>query len=308
MCLPSPGNSSPARPVILRSADSCESHSYSRTRASPAAREKSPLTFPYSPHPPAIPRCTPRTSANPAAKMHPAATPYLPARHFSPTAPTAIPLHAIGIAPAAPHSAVCATVRLLRSESDPPAKSAPLPYSFRSCSATPRAARGPACRNRCRHARRSRLRGRFRRARKSRRRSHAQHLFPLRPRIRRRSIQRAIDHQARHFFYYHVEIKFRDPVALKIRRRIQKINRVRDIALNSKLNGIHLVAERQIDRLRVFHHARAELRRQVFMVHQVSPLFRVVVHRHDVRLSKRDTPHIFVEIDKFLQRHAIRRG
>src|ERR1700675_2435052 len=58
------------------------------------------------------------------------------------------------------------------------------------------------------------------------RRADAQHLFPSRPGVGDIAVQRAVNHQPRHLFYYLFKIKFRDAVALEIWRRIQEIDGV----------------------------------------------------------------------------------
>src|SRR5271165_4316891 len=62
--------------------------------------------------------------------------------------------------------------------------------------------------------------------RKSGRGAQTQHLFPSRPGICGISLQSAVNHHARHFVQYVFEIEFGDAVALKVRRRIQEINRI----------------------------------------------------------------------------------
>ena len=81
-------------------------------------------------------------------------------------------------------------------------------------------------------------------------------------------MQRAIDHQPRHLFHYHLEVKLRNPVALEIWRRVQKIDRVRHVILHRKFDRVHFISERLIDRLRVLHDARAHRRGQIFVLHQ----------------------------------------
>ena len=68
-------------------------------------------------------------------------------------------------------------------------------------------------------------------------------------------MKRAVDHQLRHLIQHHLEVIRRNPVALEIRRGIQKVDRVRHIALDRKLNRVHFVAQRLIDALRILHDA-----------------------------------------------------
>src|SRR5260370_18293687 len=109
-------------------------------------------------------------------------------------------------------------------------------------------------------------RGALWRSRKSRRRADAEHLFPARPWIRSLAVQRPVNHQPRHFLYHLFEIKFRDAVALEIWRWIQEVDGVGHAVFNRELDGVHFVAQRLVDGLRIFHHARTELRRQVLVV------------------------------------------
>src|SRR5438874_11679151 len=48
------------------------------------------------------------------------------------------------------------------------------------------------------------------RSRESRACSDAKHLFPSWPGVRSLAVERAVDHQARHFFHHVLEIEFRD--------------------------------------------------------------------------------------------------
>src|SRR6266403_1102454 len=138
--------------------------------------------------------------------------------------------------------------------------------------------------------------------------ANAEHLFPPRPRVRSLAVQRAVNHQPRHFFHHVLEIKFRDAVALEIRRRIQEVDGVRHTIFNGELDGVHLVAQRLVDGLRIFHNALAELRRQVLVVDKVFAFPWIVVNWQNVRLAESEAPHALIEIDELLARHAAWRG
>ena len=59
------------------------------------------------------------------------------------------------------------------------------------------------------------------------------------------------------------EIKFGDAVAFEIGCGIQKIDCVGHAVLDGEFDGVHFVAERLIDGLRIFDDARAELGRKI---------------------------------------------
>src|ERR1700722_6585584 len=86
-----------------------------------------------------------------------------------------------------------------------------------------------------------------------------EHFFPARPGIRHVALESAVDDQLGHLFDDMPEIKFRDAVALKIGSGIQEIDGVGHALLDCELDRIHLVAERLIDCLRIFHDARTQL-------------------------------------------------
>src|SRR3984957_20140960 len=90
-------------------------------------------------------------------------------------------------------------------------------------------------------------------------RSDAQHFFPARPGIRQVALESTVDDQIGHLFDDVAEIKFRDAVALKVGSGIQEIDGVGHALLDCELDRIHLVAERLIDCLRIFHDARTQL-------------------------------------------------
>src|SRR5437870_1124909 len=138
--------------------------------------------------------------------------------------------------------------------------------------------------------------------------SDAEHLFPTRPGTRSLAVQGPVDHQPGHFFHHMLEIEFRDAGALEIRRGIQKVDGVGHPAFDGELDGVHFVAQRLVDRLRIFHHARAELRRQVLMVDQVFAFLGIIVDGDDVRFAESEASHVLIEINEFLKGHAVRRS
>src|SRR5260370_33741412 len=144
------------------------------------------------------------------------------------------------------------------------------------------------------------------RSRKPRRRSNAKHLFPARPWIRSLAVQRAVNHQPRHRFYYMLEIEFRNAVTLEIRRWIQEVDGVGHALFDGELDRVHLVAQRLIDGLRIFHDPRPEFRRQVLMVDKIFPFLGIVANGKNVRLAESEPAHILIQIDQFLNRHALR--
>src|SRR5467141_4689412 len=146
------------------------------------------------------------------------------------------------------------------------------------------------------------------RARKSGGGANAEHLFPAWPWIRSLAVQRAVNHQPRHFLHHVLEIEFRNAVALEIRRGIQEVDGVGYAVFDGELDGIHFVAQRLIDGLRIFHHTRAELRSQVLMVDQVLAFLGIIVNGDNVRLAESETAQVLSEIDEFLEGHAVRRS
>ena len=119
-------------------------------------------------------------------------------------------------------------------------------------------------------------------------------------------MQRSIDHQTSHAVHHMFEIKFGDAVALEIRRRIQEVDGIRYALLDCKLDGVHFVSKRLVDGLRVAHNALAQLWRKIIVVHEIAALLGIISHGQNIHLAERKATHVFVEIDKFLQRHAIR--
>ena len=97
-------------------------------------------------------------------------------------------------------------------------------------------------------------------------------------------MQGAVDDQAGHFVDDVFEIKFGDAVALEIRSGIQEIDGVGDSVLDREFDGVHLVAEGLVDRLRVFHDTRAELGRQIVMIDEVLALLGIVVNGQRYRI------------------------
>ena len=83
------------------------------------------------------------------------------------------------------------------------------------------------------------------------------------------AVQRAIDDEVRHLLDDVREVERRDAIALEVRRRIQVVDRVGHAVLDRELDRVHLVAERQVDRLRVADDPRADLRRQVLVLDEV---------------------------------------
>ena len=71
-----------------------------------------------------------------------------------------------------------------------------------------------------------------------------------------------------------LKIKFGDAIALEIRRGIQEIDGVGHAILHRKFDGVHFIAQREIDGLCVFHDTRAEFGLQVIMFDQVAALLR----------------------------------
>src|SRR5579864_8710047 len=110
-------------------------------------------------------------------------------------------------------------------------------------------------------------------------RADAKHFLPARPGIRHVALESAVDDQLGHLFDYVAKIKFRDPVALEIWSWIQKIDGVGHAVLDSELDRIHFVAESLIDRLRIFHDARAKLRGKIIVIDQVAAFLRIVGDR-----------------------------
>ena len=84
------------------------------------------------------------------------------------------------------------------------------------------------------------------------------------------AVERAIDHELRHLLDHHVEVERRDAIALEVGRRVQEVDRVGHAVLDRELDRVHLVAERQVDRLRVADDARAELGGQVLVLDEVA--------------------------------------
>src|SRR5271163_3417907 len=72
----------------------------------------------------------------------------------------------------------------------------------------------------------------FRRACETAGSANAQHFFPPRPRIRRRAVKRAVDHESSHALHDSFEVKLGDAIALEIRRWVQEINGVRHALLD----------------------------------------------------------------------------
>src|SRR6266404_4756722 len=136
----------------------------------------------------------------------------------------------------------------------------------------------------------------------------AKHLLPARTGMRSLAVQRAVDHQPRHLFHDVFEIKLRDAVALEIRCRIEEVDGIGHSIFYGELDGVHFVAQRLVDGLRIFHDAGAESRRQIFMVNNVFAFLGIVVNRENVRLAKCEAPYVLSEIDEFLQGHAVRRS
>src|SRR5687768_3583742 len=82
-------------------------------------------------------------------------------------------------------------------------------------------------------------------------RTDPEHLFPSGPASRRVGVEGALDYEGGHLFDDMREIEVGDAIPLEVGRRIQIVDRVRHTVLDRKLNRVHLVAERLIDRLRV---------------------------------------------------------
>src|SRR5215472_17205421 len=135
-----------------------------------------------------------------------------------------------------------------------------------------------------------------------------QHFFPARPGRIALSAKSPVDHQSRHLFYDQLKIEFRDAVAFEIRRGIEEVDGIGHAVLYRELDGVHFVPEGLIDGLRVLDDAHAQCRGQVRVVDQVLALFRIVMDRDNVSLAESEAAHVLVEIDEFLQRHAIRRS
>src|SRR5579862_4399205 len=101
-------------------------------------------------------------------------------------------------------------------------------------------------------------------------RTNAEHFFPSRPGICHVAFESAVDDQLGHLFDDVAEIKFGDTVALKVGSRIQEIDGIGHAVLYRELDRIHFVAKRLIDRLRIFHDARAELCGKISVIDQVA--------------------------------------
>src|SRR5687768_2490576 len=96
---------------------------------------------------------------------------------------------------------------------------------------------------------------------------------------------------------------------LCVRSRIHEIDRVGNIVLDSKLDGVQVITERSAKGAHVFSHAVSELRRQVvgivyvLFARKVS-LARVVRHDHHFFLAHAVTAHELFELNSGLQGHT----
>src|SRR6266849_4136549 len=104
------------------------------------------------------------------------------------------------------------------------------------------------------------------------------------------------------------EIELGDAVALHIGSGIEEIDGVGDLVLDGEFDGVHFVAERLVDGLRVFDDARAELFGKIFVLDEVAALLGIVADRSDVVFAEGEAAHVAGEVDEFLQGHAVWRG
>ena len=134
--------------------------------------------------------------------------------------------------------------------------------------------------------------------------ANAEHFFPARPGIGRIAAQSAVNHEAGHAIHYMREIKFGDAVALEIGRGIQEVNGVRDAIFDGEFDGVHFVAQRLIDGLRVAHDARAEFGGKIVVLHKIAALFGIVDDGKNIHFAEREAAHVLGEINIFLEGHA----
>src|SRR5260370_1511090 len=104
------------------------------------------------------------------------------------------------------------------------------------------------------------------------------------------------------------EIELGDAVALHIRSGIEEIDGVGDLVLDGELDGVHFVAEGQVDGLRVFDDARGERVGKIFVFDEVAALVGIVADGSDVVFSEGEAADVAGEVDEFLQGHAVGRG
>ena len=148
----------------------------------------------------------------------------------------------------------------------------------------------------------------FRSADEAARRADAEHFFPARPGVRDFAVERAIDDEVRHLFDDMFEIKFGDAIAFEIGRGIQEVDRPGHAVFDREFDRIHFVAERLIDGACVVHDAGAEIFRKIVVLDEVAAFFGIVANRQDVGLAEGEAADIALEVDEFLERHAVRRG
>src|SRR5450432_3419705 len=142
-------------------------------------------------------------------------------------------------------------------------------------------------------------------------------LFRLRPRQKPRPPQ--LPHRIlarRSHLHRHLRHRIHDPVKillphgsnLRVRRRIQKVNRIRHSTLHSKFHGIQVVPQSPAQRQRVLHHPLLQLRSRGRRVSLHVPLVvrrpRIVLHDVHFFLPHHVAPVVLLKLHAMLQRHA----
>ena len=92
-----------------------------------------------------------------------------------------------------------------------------------------------------------------------------------------------------------------------VRRRVEKINGVRNSIFHRKLNCVQIVTQSPAQGLRVFHYPVKQLgigRCRIFHIALVKRSLGIVVHDVHVLLPDHIAAKVFLELDPMLQRHA----
>ena len=116
-------------------------------------------------------------------------------------------------------------------------------------------------------------------------------------------LPRCLHREAHHLVHAELPVRVAEAPPVHVGRRVREVDRVGHAVADGELDGVHVVAQRLVDRVRVLDDALLERVGEELPLLHVLAVLRVVLDRQDHLAADAQAAHVLVEVDELLERH-----